>query len=131
MPVEAKPLFRPDVLRSHLAGFQSSGFDRSKLDHWARLISPGKIDKFCEKELLPSFLADIPEGILGYHGPVGHERYIIGFEEHVEVDGKLADAVLGEFNGHQRYIVAVEGKGPHAPLDRPSAGRRKSAVDQG
>ena len=46
-------------------------------------------------------------------------------------DGKFADAVLGDFNGQQRYIVAVEGKGPRDPLDRPYAGRRMSAVDQG
>jgi hypothetical protein len=46
------------------------------------------------------------------------------------VDGKFADAVLGDFNGASRYIVAVEGKGPRDPLDRPFAGRRMSAVDQ-
>ena len=75
MPVEAKPLFRPDVLRAHLAAF----------------------------EMPP-----------------------------VEVDGKFADAVLGRFGGgHDEFIVALEGKGPKDPLDRPFAGRRISAVDQG
>jgi hypothetical protein len=48
------------------------------------------------------------------------------------VDGKFADAVLGELTpGQGRFIVAVEGKGPKDPLDRPFSGRRMSAVDQG
>ena len=48
------------------------------------------------------------------------------------MDGKFADAVLGDFNGAaDKFIVALEGKGPQDPLDRPFAGRRMSAVDQG
>ena len=54
-----------------------------------------------------------------------------GLRRDVQVDGKFADAVLGEFNGTPRYVVALEGKGPKDPLDRPFAGRRMSAVDQG
>ena len=34
--------------------------------------------------------------------------------------------MLGEFNGASRFVVAVEGKGPRDPLDRPFAGRRMS-----
>jgi hypothetical protein len=49
----------------------------------------------------------------------------------VQVDGKFADAVLGDFNGHDRPILAVEGKGTKDPLDRPYAGRKLSAVQQG
>ena len=131
MPVEAKPLFRPDVLRSHLAGFKAPAVDAEKLSHWADLISTGRLDRFGEQEILPDFLADFFVGLLGYTCPAGHERYTIGFERFVEVDGKFADAVLGDFNGQQRYVVAVEGKGPRDPLDRPFAGRRMSAVDQG
>jgi type I restriction-modification system DNA methylase subunit len=70
--------------------------------------------------------------LLGYTRPAhGHARYTISWEKHVEVDGKFADAVLGDFNGEHRYVVALEGKGPRDPLDRPYAGRRMSAVDQG
>jgi len=131
MPVEAKPLFRPDVLRSHLSGFQVPAMDTSKLTHWAKEISTGRINTHGEKEILPHFLQDFFVNLLGYVGPAGHDRYTIGFERHVEIDGKFADAVLGEFNGHQKYLVALEGKGPKDPLDRPYAGRRMSAVDQG
>jgi hypothetical protein len=131
MPVEAKPLFRPDVLRSHLSTFQMPPIDRSKLTHWANEISSGRVDRFGEQEILPHFLNDFFVGLLGYSGPAGRERYTIGFERYVEAEGEYADAVLGEFNGHQRYVVAVEGKGPRDPLERPYGGRRISAVEQG
>jgi hypothetical protein len=131
MPVEAKPLFRPDVLRPHLSAFPLPAIDRAKLEHWALEISWGRLDRFGEQEILPHFLADFFVGLLGYSGPAGRERYTLGYECHVVVDGKYADAVLGDFNGQQRYVVALEGKGPRDPLDRPFAGRRMSAVDQG
>jgi hypothetical protein len=47
------------------------------------------------------------------------------------VDGKFADAVLGEFaDGSSKFLAALEGKGSRDPLVRPFAGRRMSAVDQ-
>jgi hypothetical protein len=134
LPLEAKPLFRPDVLRTHLAAFASP--DRvaaaaPKLRHWAELFASRRADSFKEQELLPDFLTDFFCGLLGYARPAdGQPRYTISREKHVEVDGKFADAVLGDFNGEQRYLVALEGKGPRDPLDRPFAGRRMSAVDQ-
>jgi hypothetical protein len=58
-------------------------------------------------------------------------RYTIQRETNVVVDGKYADAVLGEFEPEgARFVVAVEGKGPRDPLERPHAGRAMSAVDQ-
>ena len=135
MPVEAKPLFRPDVLRAHLAGFQLPAHVeavRPKLDHWAGLIANRRIDTFNEQQILPDFLTDFFVALLGYTRPAdGGSRYTIGREEHVAVDGKVADAVLGDFNGERKIVVALEGKGPRDPLDRPFAGRRMSAVDQG
>jgi hypothetical protein len=46
MPVEAKPLFRPDVLRSHLSGFSLPSVDAAKLEHWADLISRTRFRHF-------------------------------------------------------------------------------------
>ena len=46
MTIEAKPLFRPDVLRSHLAGFElPARVDelRPKLKHWADLLASDKV----------------------------------------------------------------------------------------
>ncbi|HEV3080046.1 MAG TPA: hypothetical protein VGZ25_06875 [Gemmataceae bacterium] len=61
-----------------------------------------------------------------------NERYTFSREKYVEVDGKYADAVIGEFQpGSERFLAGIEGKGPKDPLDWPFAGRRMSAVDQG
>ncbi len=136
MPIEVKPLFRPDVLRSHLAAFELPVHVdelRPKLKHWADLLAPGKANTFKEQEILPDFLTDFFCELLGYTRPAdGGPRYTLSREKYVEVEGEFADAVLGEFGtGTDKFIVALEGKGPKDPLDRPFAGRRMSAVDQG
>lgn len=136
MPIEAKPLFRPDVLRAHLAGFElPTHVDalRPKLRHWADLLESGKANTFKEQEILPDFLTDFFCELLGYKRPAdGGPRYTISREKHVQVEGEFADAVLGNFGqGTEKVVVALEGKGPKDPLDRPFAGRRMSAVDQG
>ena len=67
MPVEAKPLFRPDVLRSHLSGFELPEHVeciRPKLDHWAGLIASRRIDSFNEQQILPDFLTDYFAGLI-------------------------------------------------------------------
>jgi hypothetical protein len=126
--VEAKPLFRPDMLRSHLSGWQMAGFDLAKLAHWSSEISSGRVDRFGEQKILPHFLADFFVGLLGYTGPAGQDRYTIGFERHGEVDGKYSDAVLGDFNGQHRLVVALEGKGPRDPLCAGSP--RRASITQ-
>ncbi len=136
MPVEAKPLFRPDVLRSQLAGFAlppTVDAARPKLAKWAALLKSDKADKFKEQEILPDFLTDFFFALLGYTGPAeGGEHWTLSREKHVQVGGKFADAALGDFrlSGANKFIAAVEGKGPKDPLDRPFAGRQMSAVDQ-
>ena len=137
MPVEAKPLFRPDVLRAHLGEFDApAGLEASKakLGEWAQAIRTGRIDALNERELLPDFLTDLFVTLLGYEGPPGRGGvYTLSRERHVEVDGQFADAALGRFavGGANEFVVVVEGKGPKDPLERPHGGRRMSAVDQG
>ena len=136
MPAQSKPLFRPDVLRAHLAAFalptRVEAF-RPKLEHWADLLASGKANAFKEQEILPDFLTDFFCELLGYTRPAdGGPRYTISREKHVQVEGEFADAVLGDFGrSPDKFIVALEGKGPKDPLDRPFGGRRMSAVDQG
>lgn len=135
MPVEAKPLFRPDVLRPHLQAFklpENLDATRETFGRWAKLLASRKADKLKEKELLPVFLSEIFGQALGYSGPADDsERYTMSLEQHVQVAGEYADAALGIFGPDQkRFIVAVEGKGPTDPLDRPYSGRRISAVQQ-
>ena len=106
---------------------------RPKLAHWADLLGSSRANTFTEQEILPDFLTDFFCELLGYTRPAdGGPCYTISREKHVEVDGKFADAVLGDFGrGADKFIVALEGKEPKDPLDRPFAGRRMSAVDQG
>lgn len=144
MPVEAKPLFRPDVLRPHLQAFDwptNLAQTKAALQRWSQLLAPAagpavsheRAVTFKEQELLPDFLTDIFCLGLGYTRPADNSaRYTLSREKHVQVDGKFADAVLGSFQpGNEEFLVALEGKGPLDPLDRPHAGRKMSAVDQG
>lgn len=135
MPVESKPLFRPDVLRPRLQAFrlpERVEGEREKLDRWGKMLASGRADGYKEQELLPDFLADVFCGVLGYSRAVDNPSlHTFSREKHVQVDGKFADAVLGAFRPEgERYVVVIEGKGPKDPLDRPFAGRRMSAVDQ-
>jgi hypothetical protein len=135
VPVEAKPIFRPDVVRLPLLGFslpEQVAQRREKLTKWAEIISSGSVDAHKEQEILGDFINDVFCELLGYTRAVDNpKRYTISREKHVQVDGKFADAVLGEFGPEgKRYIAAVEGKGPKDPLDRPFSGRKVSAVDQ-
>ncbi len=135
MPVEAKPIFRPDVIRLPVLGFslpESVVERRSNLEKWAEIIASGSVDTHKEQEILGDFLNDIFCELLGYTRAVDNpKRYTFSREKHVQADGKFVDAVLGEFGpAGNRNIAAVEGKGPKDPLDRPFAGRKVSAVDQ-
>ncbi len=133
---DLKPLFRPQAIHPRVAAFAPSAdaqAAREKLAHWSKLLLSAHGASLKEREILPDFLTDVFGSILGYTGPAsGGDRYTLSREKHVQVDGKYADAVLGEFTAtSKRFVVAVEGKGPLDPLDRPHAGRKMSAVDQG
>src|SRR5947207_2319637 len=137
MPADAKPLFRPEALRPKLAGFTlppSAEAARSKLADWTALLGSPGADALKETELLPSFIQDVFQDLLGYTGPAGGApRYTLKREALVEVDGKFADAALGRFStagGPEQVAAVLEGKGPRDPLDRPFAGRKRSAVEQ-
>ncbi|HVK07290.1 MAG TPA: hypothetical protein VM597_00800 [Gemmataceae bacterium] len=137
MPATAKPLFRPETLHQKLAAFSvppAAAAGRAKLGRWADLVEgPGGL-ALKETELLPEFLGDVFRDLLGYTTPAGGgPTYTLKRESLVKVDGKFADAALGRFataDGAGPVVVAVEGKGPADPLDRPFKTRKKSAVDQ-
>ena len=101
MALESKPLFHPEVLRQQVRAFnlpERAGEWQPKLQHWAGLIASGRADDFKETALLPDFLTDIFCGLLGYTGPAASaDTFTFSRERHVEVDGKVADAVLGRF----------------------------------
>ena len=135
MPVESKPIFRPDVIRFPIARFvlpNEVAERRNTLARWAEMIRTGAVDSHKEQEILGDFLNDVFCGLLGYTRAVDDpKRYTISREKHVQANGKFADAVLGEFGSEKpRSLAVLEGKGPKDPLDRPFGGRKLSAVDQ-
>ena len=135
MPLELRPLFRPDLVRARMRGFELPPdvvTARAQLLLWAQWLDTPEALTRSEESILPEFLNDVFGGLLGYRGPVSEQAgYTLSREQHVEVDGTFADAVLGRYGvGPQAHAVAVEGKGPRDPLDRPFGGRRLSAVEQ-
>ena len=137
MPADAKPLFRRDALRTKLAAFAlpaTATALRPKLEGWAGLLASKAADKMKETELIDDFISYVFGDLLGYIGPSSNAPvYTLKRQAIVEVDGKRPDAALGRFtlaDAHADFIVVIEGKGPRDPLDRPFAGRKRSAVEQ-
>jgi hypothetical protein len=137
MALESKPLFHPEVLRQQVRSFnlpdQTAAWE-PKLQHWAELVASGRADDFKETALLPDFLTDVFCGLLGYTGPEGGSGvaahvarrhisgeqsaptdvggyYTLSRQRHVEVDGKVADAVLGRLqkDKHRSFALRVCG----------------------
>ena len=109
MTLESKPLFHPEVIRQQVRAFNlpESVVDwQPKLQHWAGLIASGRADDFKETALLPDYLTDIFCGLLGYTGPAASaDTFTFSRERHVEVDGKVADAVLGRFQKDKEQFM--------------------------
>lgn len=132
MPVERKPIFRTEVIGRRLAALGPSDRDgeaAAVFRRWAALLRSPSAATLTESELLPDFPTQVFYGVLGYTGPSSaDERHTLSRERRVEVRGEYADAGLGHFGiGEERVVVAVEGKGPRDPLDRPFGGRALSA----
>jgi len=137
VPTEAKPLFRPDALRPKLRAFAmppAASAAQPRLKQWADLLARESANQLKETELLPDFLRDVFVELLGYRGPAGGSAaYTLKREATIQVDGKFADACIGRFStegDRAEHVIALEGKGPRDPLDRPFAGRKLSAVAQ-
>src|SRR5437588_8115207 len=111
MALESKPLFHPEVIRQQVRSFtlpERVAEWQPTLQRWADLVTSGRLDDFNETALLPDFLTDIFCGLLGYTGPAeSAENYTFSRERHVEVDGKIADAVLGRFRQESETFVAA------------------------
>ena len=77
---------------------------RAALAKWAALLGSGQ--PFKETQLLPEFLGDLFGRLLGYVSMAQNaDRYTITREQHLKVDGKFADGVLGEFRPSGRQGV--------------------------
>lgn len=62
-------------------------------------------------ELRSDFLTAFFVGLRGYTRPAdGGQPYTLSREKRVQVDSQHAAAVLGDLNGHERFLLAVEGQ---------------------
>jgi hypothetical protein len=66
VPVEAKPLFRPEVIRPHVTGLRLPKNASETIAKWGQMLATGLADEFKEQELLPDFLSDVFCGVLSY-----------------------------------------------------------------
>ena len=93
MPIDASPLFRPDVLRRRLIAFsvpKSADNEREKIKRWAEILTTPRGLAYKEREIWPEYVNDVFLGVLGYTGPTSEPgyRYTLSREKLVEVDGK-------------------------------------------
>lgn len=101
MPVEAIPLFRPDVLHRRVAAAPApprAAESQAVLARWAGLLGSARGQKMKESELLPDFITDVFIGILGYRpaaDPGDDGRFSLRRERLVEYGSKFADACWG------------------------------------
>jgi hypothetical protein len=72
LPVEVKPLFRPDVLRPRVTAFEFPPRAVQNLDllrKWHDLLASPQAAALKEQELLRDFLSDVFVTLLGYERP--------------------------------------------------------------
>src|SRR6266540_2851835 len=102
MPLDPKPLFRPEALRSHLATFElpsTTALARTKLNHWSILLGTPKAGTLKETELRDEFIYDVFRDLLGYVSAVqDSSAFTLKKEKLIEVDGTFADAAFGKFD---------------------------------
>jgi len=110
---------------------------------WITTLQQGTLDEIKEVSLHGQFLNDIFQQVLDYRSVIqgGGRVWEIHAEQTVSDGGGAADGALGLFTAAEnkqgkvklqgRIIAPIELKGARNDLDRPAAGRRESAVDQG
>jgi hypothetical protein len=91
---------------------------RTILAKWAEMLASGKADRFKEQQILHDFLTDVFCGVLGYTRPADDpDRHTISREKHVQVDGKYADAVLGDFREGKEQFKHTRRRRRHKSAD--------------
>ena len=81
------------------------------------MLATGRADDFKEQELLPDFLTDIFRGVLGYSRAVDtKDRYTLSARSTFRLTESMRMPSSARFRpGHERFVVAVEGKGAERP----------------
>ncbi len=97
---------------------------------WADLESKGRLAKLKETQLQGDFLNEVFGQALGYRRAADNEP-LWHLEQHLTIDSKTPDAVLGLFRQDEHIIplAVIELKGPTVHLDRDRSNGR-TAVEQ-
>jgi len=138
-------LFHRKTLNNALSLFAFPGDladKQQRLFPWIETLQRGTLDEIKEVSLQGEFLATIFQQILGYRSPITGrgKTWELCAEQNIS-DGGSADGALGLFSGTHnekgkiklsgRVVAPIELKGAKNNLDRPTSGRKESAVDQG
>jgi len=141
-----RALFHPKTLQqaTQLFTFPLDWETRhQQLLRWIESLEAKTLDQIKETSLHGEFLRDIFQEILGYRSVVQGqgEAWELHAEPTIADGGGTADAAIGFFTALQgtgqtiklegRIVAPIELKGSKTNLDRPSPGRKESAVDQG
>lgn len=107
---------------------QDAAFDTIR--KWAGFEADGSLLRFNETQLEAEFLTDVFGGALGYAlFSDGADRWEL--RPRYRVNGQEADAALGLFARDSETLrVLIELKGPRTNVDKVTAGRARSPVNQ-
>ncbi|MFO0052690.1 MAG: Eco57I restriction-modification methylase domain-containing protein [Dolichospermum sp.] len=142
----SKALFQKKTLKNALVKFKfpSDLEERHKIiKKWVEALNSGTLNQVKEISLHGDFLKDIFQNVLGYSSIItgGGKVWQIHAEQTIADGGGSADAAVGFFTATEnnkgkvklqgKVVAPIELKGTKDDLDRPAAGRKESAVDQG
>ncbi len=141
-----KPLFNEKVLRRAIGSFHFPDDIQQRHERvmqWVKALRSGTLDVFKETSLHGDFLRGFFVPVLGYRTVVGGEgkKWTLHPEKTVAAGGSSADGALGLFNAARRsgervhlegrLVAPIELKGARSKLDRLTADRKETPVQQG
>ncbi|MBD2442687.1 Eco57I restriction-modification methylase domain-containing protein [Dolichospermum sp. FACHB-1091] len=142
----SKALFQKKSLKNALVKFKfPSDLEQRHqiIIKWVEALNSGTLNQVKEISLHGDFLKDIFQNVLGYSSIItgGGKVWEIHAEQTIADGGGSADAAVGFFTATEnnkgkvklqgKVVAPIELKGTKDDLDRPAAGRKESAVDQG
>ncbi|MFM6618855.1 MAG: Eco57I restriction-modification methylase domain-containing protein [Dolichospermum sp.] len=142
----SKALFQKKSLKNALVKFKfPSDLEQRHqiMIKWVEALNSGTLNQVKEISLHGDFLKDIFQNVLGYSSIItgGGKVWEIHAEQTIADGGGSADAAVGFFTATEnnkgkvklqgKVVAPIELKGTKDDLDRPAAGRKESAVDQG
>lgn len=143
---QANALFHRKTLNKALRAFTfpaDLAGRHQKILQWIAALKTGTLNQVKEVSLHGDFLKDTFQEVLGYRSVIqgGGKSWELHAEQAISDGGGSADGALGFFTAVEgkkgkvklrgRVVAPIELKGAKDDLDRPTPGRKESAVEQG